>query len=158
MKEEVKQLNHENIDEITSLRIDLQNYDKKYFKEDDIIINQEQLKKNTEVFLKKNLNKNLFLFGYYTNNTLVSICGLYLERHFPTYINANGKIAYICNVYTKPEYRKKGYQRNVFEYCLAYAKENKIKQFQLDSKNEIAIKFYKEYGFKEVDNAYYLSI
>ena len=53
MKEEVKQLNHENIDEITSLRIDLQNYDKKYFKEDDIIINQEQLKKNTEVFLKK---------------------------------------------------------------------------------------------------------
>lgn len=136
----------------------MQNYDRKYLKESEIIINQEELEKSTEVFLKNNLNKNLLLFGYYTDNILVSICGFYLERHFPTYANENGEIAYICNVYTKPEYRKKGYQRKVFEYCLEYAKKNGIKQFKLDSKNEIAIKFYKEYGFKEVDNAYCLSI
>ncbi len=158
MKEEIKKLSEDNIKEIIPLRIELQNYDKKYFKDEEIKINEEVLRKNTETFLKNNINKNLFLFGYYTNGILVSICGFYFERHFPTYKNENGKIAYICNVYTKPEYRKKGYQRKVFEYCLAYAKENKIKQFKLDSKNEIAIKFYKEYGFKEVDNAYTLSI
>lgn len=93
--------------------------------------------------IKNNLNKNLFSFWCYTDNILVSICRFYIERHFPTYINDNGKIAYICNVYTKLEYRKEGYQRKAFEYCLAYAKKNRIKQFQLNSKNKIAIKFYK---------------
>ncbi len=158
MKEEVKQLNEKNIDEIISLRIDLQNYDKKYYRDSIIEISQEELKRNTAEYLKNNLNKNLFLFGCYIDNIIVSICGFYLEQHFPTYTNENGKIAYICNVYTKPEYRNKGYQRKTFNYCLAYAKENKIKKFKLDSRNEIAIKFYKGYGFKEIDNAFGLSI
>ncbi len=38
MKEKVKQLKEKNTDEIISLRIDLQNYDKKYFKENEIIL------------------------------------------------------------------------------------------------------------------------
>ena len=152
--EEIKQLNEENIEEIIELRIDLQNYDKKYFKESEIVVNQEELKENTKVYLKNNLNKNLYLFGFYVDGILVSLCGFYLERHFPTYRNKNGQIAYICNVYTRPEYRRNGYQRKVFEYCLDYAKKNNIRKFKLDSKNEVAIKFYKEYGFEKVDNTY----
>ena len=155
---EVKKLDEKDIEQILELRIALQNYDKKYFKENEIVVNQEELKGNTKAYLKDNLNKNLFLFGCYENAILVVVCGFYLERHFPTYRSENGQTAYICNVYTRPEYRRKGYQRKAFEYCLDYAKKNKIRKFKLDSKNEIAIKFYKEYGFKKIDNNYGLSL
>ncbi len=153
----VEKLGINHISDIIELRIELQNNDKKYYK-NSIIISEEKLVSQTKNYIINNLNKNLFLFGYIINNRIVSICGFYLDEHFPTYANESGKIAYVCNVYTRVNYRQKGYQRKCFEYCLKYAKSKNINYFKLDSVNEIAIEFYKKYGFQKVNNMYSLKL
>lgn len=72
--------------------------------------------------------------------------------------NPSGMLGYICNVFTKEEYRSKGYQKKVFNYCFEYAKKIGITSFKLSSLNDNAINMYKKFGFKASDNTYTLKV
>ena len=152
--EVVRKLDLNDLEQMVNLRIAIQNYDLKYIKEEDIVLNEELLIKNTKKYIEEHLDKNLFMFGLFINDELVANCGYYLDEHFPTYNNTNGYYGYICNVFTKEEYRGKGFQRKVFNECFDYAKKMGITSFKLSSKNEIAINMYKSFGFKQIDNMY----
>lgn len=154
----IRKLELSDIEQIITLRIAIQKYDLRYDDDAKIILNDEELVNNTRKYLKECLNDNLFLFGFFIDDLLIANCGFYVDRHFPTYQNPSGITGYICNVYTLEEYRHKGYQRQVFDKCFAYAKELGITSFKLSSLNDIAINMYRDYGFTKSDHTYSLKV
>lgn len=140
---EVKRLYEKNIEEIIPLRIALQKVDF----ENNLGIEEEMLINTTRMFLKENLNNDLFMYGLYVENELVSICGLTIFKYFPQADDLSCKVGYITCVYTKDEFRQNGYQKMVFEECIKLGKELGIKRFKLSTKNPIAMKMYEQYGF-----------
>ena len=145
----IRKLTKENIEEIIPLRISLQKYDLRWENKTEFDIPVEELINNTRKYLNEHLEKDLYLFGYFKEDRLVSISGFVLENHFPTNSNLTGIIAYITTVYTKEMYRGRGYQKKLLSYVLNYAKRMGIVRYKLDSCNEIAIKMYNELGFKK---------
>lgn len=156
--EVVRKLVLNDLEQILSLRIAIQNYDLKYINKDEIVLNQDQLIEKAKEYVIRNLDKSLFLFGLFIDDELVSNCGFYLDEHFPTYNNKSGYLGYVCNVFTKEKYRNKGYQKKVFDECLKYAKEIGITSFKLSSMNETAINMYKSFEFKGDQNTYSLKV
>ena len=146
---EVRRLNKENIEEIIPLRIALQKVDF----ENNLGIDEQILIDKTREFLNENLDKDLFMYGTYVNRELVSICGLSIFKYFPQADDLSCKVGYITCVYTKNEYRGKGYQKQVFQKCIELGKQIGITRFKLSTKNPIALKMYESFGFKEDENA-----
>ena len=143
MNIEIKKLNKSNIEEIIPLRIALQKVDF----ENNLGIAENILINKTRQFLKENLDNDLFMYGLYVEDELVSICGLTIFRYFPQADDLSCKVGYITCVYTKDAFRNKGYQKKVFEECINLGKELGIKRFKLSTKNPIAMKMYEQYGF-----------
>lgn len=96
----------------------------------------EELINATRKYLNEHLEKDLYLFGYFKDNKLVSISGFILENHFPTNSNLSGLTAYITTVYTIEMYRRRGYQKELLRYVLDYAKKMEIVRYKIDSCSE----------------------
>lgn len=136
------------------LRAAIQNYDLKYIQQDEVLLSENALCEKTKFYIENHLDKNLFMFGLFVDNELVANCGFYLDEHLPTYNNPTGYCGYICNVFTKEEFRGKGYQRKLLKECLQYAKNLGVTNFKLSSKNQKAIRLYRSFGFVQMDNMY----
>lgn len=156
--EVIRKLNLNDLEQMISLRLEIQNYDLRYIDTNRISSSQEELYLKTKQYIEENLDKILYMFGLFIDEELVANCGFYLDRHFPTYTNRSGTTAYICNVYTKEKHRNKGYQKKVFEVCLDYAKKMNITSFKLSSLNEKAINMYESYGFKKKNSIFGLEV
>ena len=131
-KVEIRRLNKTNIEEIIPLRISLQKVDF----ENNLGIDEQILINKTKEFLNENLDKDLFMYGTYVEEELVSICGLTIFKYFP-----------------KEEYRHKGYQKQVFKECINLGKELGITRFKLSTKNPVAMKMYESFNFMEDEHA-----
>ena len=59
----------------------------------------------------------------YDNETFIGAGGVSFYRVMPTYHNPTGKKAYIMNMYTHPEYRRKGIAYHVLQLLTEDAKE-----------------------------------
>lgn len=145
----VRKLEKEDIEKILPLRVGLQIYDY----EGNLGIEKEELEEKTKYFLEQNLNQDLYMFGTFVGDELVSICGLIIFKYFPDAKDLSCKVGYIASVFTKEEHRQKGYQRMVFEKCLDFAKELGIVRYKLSTKNPNAMKMYASMGFKDDINA-----
>ena len=132
----IRKLTKENIEEIIPLRVSLQKYDLRWENKKEFDIPVEELINNTRKYLNEHLEKDLYLFGYFKEDRLVSISGFVLEKHFPTNSNLTGIIAYITTVYTKEMYRGRGYQKKLLSYVLNYAKRMGIVRYKMDSCSE----------------------
>jgi len=77
-----------------------------------------------------------------------SICFIKL---MPTYNNQSGEKAYIMNMYTRENYRRKGIGKNILNLLIDEAKHRKIKYIQLEA-TETGIKLYSNSGFYELKN------
>lgn len=145
----VERLYHKDIENIIPLRIALQKVDFK----NNLGIDEQILIDKTRSFLNENLNKELFMYGVYVDKELVSICGLTIFKYFPQADDLSCKVGYITSVYTDENYRRKGYQKKVFENCIELGKKMGIKRFKLSTINPIAMKMYQSFGFIDDLNA-----
>ncbi len=93
------------------------------------------------------------MYGTYVEDELVSICGLNIFKYFPQADDLSCKVGYITSVYTKEEYRNKGYQKKVFKECINLGKKLGITRFKLSTKNPIAMKMYEIFNFMEDEYA-----
>ena len=132
---------YKDIEELSRLRIMQQKDDW-----DDSYVDKYDLKKTTKEYLTNHLNKDLYIFIVKDNNNIIATCGIQIINTLPQ-CNDNGKEGYICNVFTKKEFRNKGIQSKILKKCIQFAKESKISSLRLSSDNEIAINMYKKFGF-----------
>lgn len=134
---------NENIDEICSLRI---------FQQEEIkILNftdneKTNLFEETKEFLKEHLNKDVIFFIEVIDKKIVATCGIQIINYMPKFMK-NGITGYICDVYTLPDYRKKGIQRNLINLTVEFAKEKNVTKLELYTSNEDMVNIYKNLGF-----------
>lgn len=145
----VRKLEKEDIEKIIPLRIALQIYDNK----GNLGIEQKELEDKTRYFLENNMDQDLYMFGTFVDDELVSICGFIIFKYFPQADDLSCKVAYITSVFTKEEYRGRGFQRKAFEECLNFAKNLDIVRFKLSTENPKAMKMYASMGFVDDINA-----
>jgi len=143
MNEEIKVLSNDYIPKLVTFKIDQQ---KELAK--DIMIEELKLLEDSErSFLNKHLNNDLTIYGYFYGDELAAVCGLQIYESSPGIRSINGLMAYICNVYTVPKYRKIGYQNKLLDNCLKIVNEKEIRLIFLLASNPIALKLYKKHGF-----------
>ena len=93
------------------------------------------------------MNKDFYAFIEEIDNNIVSTCCLQVIEYLPQ-CNDNGRQGYICNVYTKDEYRNNGIQTRLMEYVIDYAMEKKLCKLELSTDSDKAISIYKKCGFE----------
>ncbi len=132
----------EDIDKIVKIRIKQQKddwsdeYDDKY-----------NLMETTKIYLEKHLNKDFYAFIEEKDDDIIALCCLQIIEYLPQ-CNDNGLEGYICSVYTKDEFRNKGFQTNLLKEVIKFAAKNNLCELTLSSDNEKAISIYKKLGFE----------
>ncbi len=77
----------------------------------------------------------------------VACGGLLIDRHLPTPNNLSGKVAYILNVVTHPDHRRRGLARKLMQTMLRWVNEQGITKVSLHA-SEDGASLYKMLGFK----------
>ncbi len=77
---------------------------------------------------------------------MVSIAAYEILKRLPTpkINNINSDIAYVCSVYTKKEFRKKGYSKLLLNEKIKDANKKGLTRFKLSSHNEVLINYFLE--------------
>jgi GNAT superfamily N-acetyltransferase len=82
------------------------------------------------------------------SDKIVGTSGLSFYLVPPSYKNPSGKVAYIMNMYTVPQYRKQGVAKALFERTVDEAKSRGYKLISLHA-TEQGRPLYLKFGFKE---------
>jgi GNAT superfamily N-acetyltransferase len=77
--------------------------------------------------------------------------GVSFYQVMPTYHNTSGKKAYIMNMYTNPNYRRKGIAYKTLDMLVEAAKDRGIKQISLEA-TEMGRPLYEKYGFTQMES------
>ena len=77
--------------------------------------------------------------------------GVSFFQVMPTYHNPSGKKAYIMNMYTSPEYRRKGIAYKVLDMLVKDAKSMGISAISLEA-TVMGLPLYEKYGFTKMKN------
>ena len=77
--------------------------------------------------------------------------GVSFYQVMPTYHNTSGKKAYIMNMYTNPNYRRKGIAYKTLDMLVEAAKERGIKQISLEA-TDMGRPLYEKYGFTQMES------
>lgn len=72
--------------------------------------------------------------------------GVSFYRVMPTYHNPSGKKAYIMNMYTHPDYRRKGIAYQTLDLLVGEARKNGIEHISLEA-TKMGRPLYEKYGF-----------
>lgn len=137
------------IDELTKIRI-------AYVKDEqngiDEQVKQEMLKKLPGYFCR-HLSKDLIAFIAKDNNEIIATAFLLIieKPNSPNFIN--GMIGNVLNVYTMPQYRKKGISTRLMNNLIEYAKERNLDFIELKATKE-GYPLYKKLGFIDYHSEY----
>ena len=82
----------------------------------------------------------------YDNGTFIGAGGVSFYQVMPTYHNPTGKKAYIMNMYTAPEYRRKEIAIHTLDLLVKDAREQGASQITLEA-TEMGRSLYEKYGF-----------
>ncbi|MDO5337902.1 MAG: GNAT family N-acetyltransferase [Eubacteriales bacterium] len=77
--------------------------------------------------------------------------GISFFRVMPTYHNPTGWKAYIMNMYTKSDYRRKGIAYHTLEILVEEAKKRDVKHISLEA-TDMGRPLYERYGFTKMDH------
>lgn len=134
----------QDISTLSDLRIAYLQEDLGYISEPDL----DLMKKSLPSYYEKHLNEDLFVYVARTGEDIVSCAFLLVVEKpmSPSFIT--GKTGIVLNVYTKPDYRKKGYAKNLMEMMLEDAKLQNLSTIELKA-TEDGYKLYSSVGFEE---------
>ena len=109
-------------------------------------------------YFSKNIENNTFIsWVAIDNNEIIATSGLCFYQLPPTFSNPSGKVAYITNMYTMNEYRRKGIATTLLGKIINEAKllDYKILRLHtsLDGKS-----IYKKYGFIDSEGFMHIRI
>ena len=121
-----------------------------YLQEDlGVITNKELIQESLPGYYEKHLNKDLMVYVARDEEDIVSCAFLLIVEKpmSPSFIT--GKTGTVLNVYTKPEYRNKGYAKKLMTMMLEDATAQDVSIIELKA-TEDGYSLYKSVGFEDV--------
>lgn len=128
-----------------------------YLKEDLGTISEADLQRMKEVlpqYFRKHLNRDLFVYVAKEAEEILACAFLLVVEKPMSPAFMTGKTGTVLNVYTKPEYRKKGYAKQLMNVLLEDAKKNELSVVELKA-TEDGYHLYKAVGFEDVVSKYH---
>jgi GNAT superfamily N-acetyltransferase len=118
----------------------------------------EILKESIVAYFKKNISKGNFISWIaYEGDRIIATSGVSFHEVPPTFGNVSGKEAYIMNMYTFPEYRRKGIGFHLLNKLLEVIKGKGIRKARLHA-TEIGKSLYERAGFQNKNDEMVLMI
>lgn len=87
-----------------------------------------------------------------THSKIIATSGLTFYTLLPNVWCPNGKTAYIGNLYTLPEYRRRGIATHLFALNIEEAKQNDCQRILLNA-TDMGKSIYEKFGFENSDTA-----
>ena len=87
----------------------------------------------------------------FDGDDFVGAGGISFFKVMPTFHNPTGQKAYIMNMFTKPEYRRKGIAYKTLDLLIAEAKRKDITSISLEA-TDMGRPLYEKYGFVKMDD------
>lgn len=142
--------NANDISTLTDLRIE-------YLLEDYGEIPQDKLSlisADLPPYFDSHLNKDLFAFVCRDDDIIAGCCFLYISEKpsNPSFIN--GKTGTVMNVYTRPQFRRKGIAGRLMKMLLAESEKLRLDFVELKSTDD-GYKLYRSIGFEDVVSKYH---
>ena len=126
-----------------------------YLQEDlGVITDKELIQESLPGYYEKHLNKDLMVYIARDDEDIVACAFLLIVEKpmSPSFIT--GKTGTVLNVYTKPEYRNKGYAKKLMTMMLEDATAQDVSVIELKS-TEDGYLLYKSVGFEDVVAKYH---
>lgn len=116
---------------------------------------EDELRKNLEIYYAKVTREKTHLSWFAKDgDRVVSIGGMILRELPPSFKISNGKMGHIINMYTVPEYRRKGISHTVLNHIIESGKAEGIKIFELNA-TKAGQALYEKNGFRVHSEPYY---
>lgn len=113
-------------------------------------VDMSEVKRQSYKYYKEALrDESHVAYLVYDGDMVVGAGGVSFFRVMPTFHNVTGEKAYIMNMYTKPEYRRKGIAFKTLDLLVEEAKKRGISAISLEA-TEMGKPLYKKYGFCEM--------
>ncbi|NHJ41005.1 MAG: GNAT family N-acetyltransferase [Asgard group archaeon] len=114
-------------------------------------------RKHLERYFRKHMKDGLFLawIALDEKQNIIATSGMVIVIKPPQLWNLQGIEAYIMNMYTKPEWRRKGIGSALLEKLLEESKKRGINEIALHA-TSIGRSLYEKYGFKP--NHHYMNL
>lgn len=120
------------------------------------VIDLEAMRESLPSYYAAHLGKDLYVYITRNDDGEIVSCAFLLiveKPASPAFIT--GKTGTVLNVYTKPEYRHKGYSKKLMEMMLEDAATEKVSVIELKSTDE-GYRLYQSVGFEDVVSKYHV--
>ncbi len=114
----------------------------------------QSLKGALPQYFRKHLNRDLFVYIAGEEKEILACAFLLVVEKPMSPVFITGKTGTVLNVYTKPEYRKRGYAKQLMNALLEDAKANELSVIELKA-TEDGYQLYKSVGFEDVVSKYH---
>lgn len=110
------------------------------------------VEKQSFYYYKKALSDDTHIaYLVYDGQRFIGAGGISFYQIMPTYHNPSGKKAYIMNMYTAPEYRRKGIAYKTLDILVKDARERGVTSVSLEA-TDMGRPLYLKYGFVQMEN------
>lgn len=115
-------------------------------------VDMSEVKKQSFEYYQNALKNDMHVaYLVFDEETFVGAGGISYFQVMPTYHNPTGRKAYIMNMYTKPDYRRRGIAFKMLDLLVADAREKGITAISLEA-TDMGKPLYEKYGFIKMDN------
>lgn len=115
-------------------------------------VDMKEVEKQSYDYYKSSLAENTHTaYLVYSGDKFIGAGGISYFRVMPTYHNPTGYKAYVMNMYTVPEYRRKGVAYKTLELLVADAKIRGISAISLEA-TDMGRPLYEKYGFVKMND------
>lgn len=115
-------------------------------------VDMTEVRKQSYQYYKEALNNDTHAaYLVFDGETFVGAGGVSFFRVMPTFHNPTGEKAYIMNMYTKPEYRRKGIAIHTLDLLVTEAKKRGVSAISLEA-TDMGKPLYEKYGFVKMND------
>ena len=138
----VENANIKDVTLLTELRLEYLEEDHGKLSKSDI----EIIRRDLPDYFKKNLNQNIFCYLIREKEEIAACAFLLVVEKPMSPAFITGRTGTVLNVYTKPQYRHKGYAKGIMNQILSDAVEKNLSVVELKS-TENGYRLYQSVGF-----------
>jgi len=143
LKLEYRKANVTDIDILTKTRVQVLRIANKLSND----IDMSEVEKESYSYYKKCFSDYSHVaYLVFDEDMLIGAGGISFYNVMPTYHNPSGRKAYIMNMYTQPDYRRKGIAYKTLHLLILEAKSNGISSISLEA-TDMGRPLYTKYGF-----------